>query len=59
MGTKSTKCGSVLIEKDDCIVKVTSYAGGYVEEWEFQTKSGKTGKIGEWNSEVGGARSNG
>lgn len=49
VGSRSTICHTVKLNPWDCITKVTSHAGGYVEEWQFETKLGSWGMIGKWD----------
>ena len=44
----ASDCETIKLEAGDCIKSVTTYAGGYVEEWTFNTAHGSYGHVGNF-----------
>ena len=45
-GSGGEHCKKIVLLPGDCITKVCTHAGGYVEEWTFDTKKGSYGHVG-------------
>merc|ERR1712151_252093 len=49
VGNRTADCHTIKLAEGDCITKIDSHAGGYVEEFSFDTKFGSWGTVGKWD----------